>query len=109
MVSLCNKRLHLLVGFRAPGASLHAGILAKKEVEREIGTPFLEGLDHGKGVAGCGSLQQRLTELHRVLCHHGHEPLHVGDGENGADRGPRVMPLRQVGGHKPTGPTHERL
>jgi Mg-chelatase subunit ChlI len=82
---MINERLDLRVGLRSPAAFLHGSILTEEEAEGEIRTPLLDRLDHGKAAAGRRSVQQRRSELHRVLRHIWHESPHVVHGEDGAD------------------------
>ena len=104
-----DERLDKSIGLCAPAALLHSGILTDEEAEREIRTPLLDRLDHGEAAAGRRSVQQRRAELHRVLRHVRHKALHVGHGKDGADRGPRAVPLRYVWRDKPAGPADEGL
>jgi Mg-chelatase subunit ChlI len=80
-----NERLDLRIGLRTPAAFLHGSILTEEEAEGEIRTPLLDRLNQGKTAAGCRSVQQRRSELHRVLGHIRHEAPHVVHGEDGAD------------------------
>jgi len=80
-----NERLDLRVGLRTPAAFLHGGILTEEEAEGEIRTPLLDRLDHGEAAAGCRSVQQRRSELHRVLRHIRHKAPHIVHGEDSAD------------------------
>src|SRR5947207_5722867 len=108
-IGMLDECLDMSLGLRTPTALLDGGVLADEEPKREIGTPLLDRLDHGEAAAGRRMVQQCRTELHRVLCHVWHEPLHVGNGENGADRVSRAVPFRWLGRHKPAGAAHERL
>ena len=101
MVGLCNECGHAIVGLRAPAAFLNTGILTEKEAERKIRTPLLDRFDHGEARAGRCSLQQRVAKLHRILRHCGDETLYIGDREDSPNCGPRVVPFRHIGRHKP--------